>query len=142
MVIDNAGNEAKAYEENEENPEQNVTTLKAADPKVGDFTVNYSVTKLMAYDKWRILNFDNNGHMEIVCYNTVQNTLDATTTLAHLKSTYANFISVLNTKSQDFKNGTYGFKARHLGSNPTNPSLHETVPFKLYKILFNFIRRT
>ena len=46
--------------------------------KIGDF-VNYSVEvdsngngtidEGETYDKWRILKFDNNGHMEIVCYN-------------------------------------------------------------------------
>ncbi len=35
MVIDNAGNEAKAYEENEENPEQNVTTEKIETGEAG-----------------------------------------------------------------------------------------------------------
>ena len=45
---------------------------------IGDF-VNYSVEvdsngngsidEGETYDKWRILDFDNNGHVEIVCYN-------------------------------------------------------------------------
>ena len=51
-----------------ESSEITVTTIKP-EPKIGDF-VNYSVeVDGVTYDKWRILDFDNNGHMEIVCYN-------------------------------------------------------------------------
>ena len=92
--------------------------------KIGDF-VNYSVKvdsngngtidEGETYDKWRILDFDNIGHMEIVCYNGPSFTMGG-------KDDYANAIQKLNNASEPYKNGTYGESTRHLGSDPSNPS--------------------
>ena len=70
---------------------------------VGDF-VNYSVKvdsngndvidEGETYDKWRILDFDNNGHMEIVCYNGPSFKMS-------VKEDYANAIQKLNNLLQE-----------------------------------------
>ena len=94
---------------------------------VGDF-VNYSVTvDGTVYDKWRILHKDTNGHVEIVCYNGPDYTLGERSNVTKSKSDYANCISLLNDASVAYKNGTYGYSARHLGSNPTNLSSYATI---------------
>ena len=94
---------------------------------VGDF-VNYSVTvDGTVYDKWRILHKDTNGHVEIVCYNGPSYTLGEEGNVTKCKSDYANCISLLNDASAAYKNGTYGYSARHLGSNPSNPSSYATI---------------
>ena len=94
---------------------------------VGDF-VNYSVTvDGTVYDKWRILHKDTNGHVEIVCYNGPSYTLGERSNVTKSKSDYANCISLLNDASVAYKNGTYGYSARHLGSNPSNPSSYATI---------------
>ena len=97
--------------------------------KIGDF-VNYSVQvdsngndvidEGETYDKWRILDFDNNGHMEIVCYNGPSFTMRG-------KNDYANLIKILNDESILYGEGTYGYSTRHLGSDPSNPSSYETI---------------
>ena len=90
--------------------------------KIGDF-VNYSViVDDVTYDKWRILDFDNNGHIEIVCYNGPSFAMHGT-------DGYYNAISILNSQSQAYKNGTYGYGARHLGSDPSNPSSYEKISY-------------
>ena len=95
--------------------------------KVGDF-VNYSVTvNGVTYDKWRILHKDTNGHVEIVCYNGPEFTLGSATDVNKAKSDFCNAIKLLNEASIAYKNGIYGYNARHLGSNPTNPSSYETI---------------
>ena len=111
---------------------------------VGDF-VNYSVKvdsngndvidEGETYDKWRILDFDNNGHMEIVCYNGPEFTLGAGTGTASdsteekekAKSDYVNAIKILNEESIPYKEGTYGESARHLGSDPSDPSNYDEI---------------
>ena len=102
---------------------------------VGDF-VNYSVQvdsngndvidEGETYDKWRILDFDNNGHMEIVCYNGPSFTLGSSTE-STAKTQYANAIKILNDASVPYREGTYGYSTRHLGSDPSNPSSYETI---------------
>ena len=102
---------------------------------VGDF-VNYSVQvdsngndvidEGETYDKWRILDFDNNGHMEIVCYNGPNFTLGSSTA-STVKTRYANAIKILNDESIPYGEGTYGYSTRHLGSNPSNPSSYEKI---------------
>ena len=115
------------------------TDNEGVDPKevavVGDF-VNYSVQvdsngndvidEGETYDKWRILNFDNNGHMEIVCYNGPNFTLGSSTA-STAKTQYANAIQILNNASIPYGEGTYGYSTRHLGSDPSNPSSYETI---------------
>ena len=116
------------------------TDNEGVDPKevavVGDF-VNYSVQvdsngndvidEGETYDKWRILDLDNNGHMEIVCYNGPEFTLGSDTDINKAKSDYANAIKLLNDASVPYKNGTYGYSTRHLGSDPSNPSSYATI---------------
>ncbi len=97
--------------------------------KIGDF-VNYSVQvdsngndvidEGETYDKWRILDFDNNGHMEIVCYNGPEFEMSG-------KEDYLNAIKILNDVSIPYGKGTYGYSTRHLGSDPSNPSSYETI---------------
>ena len=112
--------------------------------KIGDF-VNYSVQvdsngndvidEGETYDKWRILDFDNNGHMEIVCYNGPEFTLgagtgttsDPTEEKEKAKSDYVNAIKILNDESIPYKEGTYGESARHLGSDPSDPSNYDEI---------------
>ncbi len=140
IVYDNAGN-------SKESSEITVTTKTAGvDPetvaKIGDF-VNYSVEvdsngngtieEGETYDKWRILDFDNNGHMEIVCYNGPIKKFSG-------KSDYCNAIRILNDASAPYKNGTYGYSARHLGSNPSSPSSYATIStsyVKFYKVYYS-----
>lgn len=87
---------------------------------IGDF-VNYSVeVDGVIYDKWRILHFDTNGHMEIVCYNAPNYTLSG-------KDDYVKCIYLLNMESQAYKNGMYGYRARHLGCDPINPNNYEII---------------
>ena len=103
---------------------------------VGDF-VNYSVQvdsngndvidEGETYDKWRILDFDNNGHMEIVCYNGPNFKLGESGNETKSKSDYANLIKILNDESIPYGEGTYGYSTRHLGSDPSNPSSYETI---------------
>ena len=103
--------------------------------KIGDF-VNYSVQvdsngndvidEGETYDKWRILDFDNNGHMEIVCYNGPSFALGLNKA-STAKTRYANAIKVLNNESIPYGEGTYGYSTRHLGSDPSNPSSYETI---------------
>ena len=103
---------------------------------VGDF-VNYSVQvdsngndvidEGETYDKWRILDLDNNGHLEIVCYNGPEFTLGSDTDSNKAKSDYANAIKILNDASAPYGMGTYGYSTRHLGSNPSNPSNYATI---------------
>ena len=94
--------------------------------KIGDF-VNYSVNvDGKTYDQWRILDFDNNGHMEIVCYNGPDFTLGSNTA-STAKTRYANAIQILNDESIPYGEGTYGYSTRHLGSDPSNPSSYETI---------------
>ena len=100
--------------EGTETPGENPETVA----KIGDF-VNYSVEvdsngngtidEGETYDKWRILNFDNNGHMEIVCYNGPKFTLGKVLNVTKSKSDYANAIKILNDASEPYKNGTYGY---------------------------------
>ncbi len=102
---------------------------------VGDF-VNYSVQvdsngndvidEGETYDKWRILDFDNNGHMEIVCYNGPRFTLGSST-VSTAKTQYAQAIQLLNNASIPYGEGTYGYSTRHLGSDPSNPSSYATI---------------
>ena len=97
--------------------------------KIGDF-VNYSVQvdsngndvidEGETYDKWRILDLDNNGHMEIVCYNGPSFSMGG-------KNDYANAIKILNDESEPYGNGTYGYSTRHLGSDPSEPSSYATI---------------
>lgn len=95
--------------------------------QIRDF-VNYSVVvDGVTYDKWRILHFNTNGHMEIVCYNGPEFTLGSATDVNKAKSDFCNAIKLLNEASVAYKNGIYGYNARHLGSNPTNPSSYETI---------------
>ena len=132
IVYDNAGI-------SKESSEITVTTKTAGvDPetvaKIGDF-VNYSVeVDGVTYDKWRILDFDNNGHMEIVCYNGPDFTLGSYEDKNKSKSDYANAIQKLNDASAPYKNGTYGYSTRHLGSNPTNPSSYATISTSYVKL--------
>ena len=113
--------------------------------KIGDF-VNYSVTvDGVIYDKWRILDFDNNGHMEIVCYNGPEFTLGAgngfttdTTIINKAKSDYANAVKLLNDASEPYGEGTYGYSTRHLGSDPSNPSSYETISTSYVKYYSNY----
>ena len=112
---------------------------------VGDF-VNYSVQvdsngndvidEGETYDKWRILDLDNNGHMEIVCYNGPEFTIGSDTDVNKAKSDYANAIKILNDASVPYGEGTYGYSTRHLGSDPSNPRSYETIDesyIKFYK---------
>ena len=102
---------------------------------VGDF-VNYSVQvdsngndvidEGETYDKWRILDFENNGHMEIVCYNGPSFILGSSTASTK-KTQYANAIQILNNASIPYGEGTYGYSTRHLGSDPSNPSSYATI---------------
>ena len=93
---------------------------------VGDF-VNYSVNVGgKTYNKWRILDFDNNGHMEIVCYNGPSFALGLNKA-STAKTRYANAIKVLNNESIPYGEGTYGYSTRHLGSDPSNPSSYATI---------------
>ena len=111
-----------------------VTTIKA-EPKIGDF-VNYSVeVDGVTYEKWRILDFDNNGHMEIVCYNGPEFFLGelGSISITESKSDYANAIKILNDASVPYKNGKYGYGTRHLGSNPSNPSSYATIHLSYVK---------
>ena len=115
------------------------TDNEGVDPKevavVGDF-VNYSVQvdsngndvidEGETYDKWRILDLDNNGHMEIVCYNGPSFTLGSSTA-STAKTRYANAIQILNDESIPYGEGTYGYGTRHLGSDPSNPSSYATI---------------
>ena len=106
-----------------ESSEITVTTVVG---KIGDF-VNYSVVvDGVTYDKWRILDFDNNGHMEIVCYNGPNYVLGNGGASA-AKTRYANAIQTLNNASIPYGEGTYGYSTRHLGSDPSNPSSYETI---------------
>ena len=98
---------------------------------IGDF-VNYSVeVDGVTYDKWRILDFDNNGHMEIVCYNGPSFTMGG-------KNDYANAIKLLNDESIPYGNGIYGYSTRHLGSDPSNPSRYETIDESYIKFYEDF----
>ncbi len=115
------------------------TDNEGVDPEevavVGDF-VNYSVQvdsngndvidEGETYDKWRILDLDNNGHMEIVCYNGPDFTLGSNTA-STAKTRYANAIQILNDESIPYGEGTYGYSTRHLGSDPSNPSSYATI---------------
>ncbi len=121
-----------------------ITVTTTIPVKIGDF-VNYSVQvdsngngvidEGENYDKWRILDLDNNGHMEIVCYNGPSFTLGAGTAdysdtaeeKEKAKSDYANAIQILNNASIPYVEGTYGYSTRHLGSDPSNPSSYETI---------------
>ena len=95
--------------------------------KIGDF-VNYSVeVNGVVYDKWRILNFDNNGRMEIVCYNGPDFTLGSAEDAAKSKSDYANAIKLLNAETEPYGEGLYGNSTRHLGSDPSNSDSYETI---------------
>ena len=126
----------------EENDNEGVDPGEVA--VVGDF-VNYSViVDGVTYDKWRILDLDNNGHMEIVCYNGPEFTLgagtaspsDTTEEKEKAKSDYANAIKILNDESVPYGEGTYGYSTRHLGSDPSNPSSYATIDesyIKLYE---------
>ena len=88
--------------------------------QIGDF-VNYSVNVGgKTYNKWRILDFDNNGHMEIVCYNGPRFTMFG-------EDDYSNAIKILNDASIPYGEGTYGYSTRHLGSDPSNPSSYATI---------------
>ena len=108
----------------EENDNEGVDPGEVA--VLGDF-VNYSViVDGVTYDKWRILDLDNNGHMEIVCYNGPNFTLGSNTA-STAKTQYANAIKILNDKSVPYGEGTYGYITRHLGSDPSNPSSYETI---------------
>ena len=107
-----------------ESSEITVTTVIPI--KIGDF-VNYSVNvDGKTYDQWRILDFDNNGHMEIVCYNGPNYQL-GTGTASTDKTRYANAIKILNDESIPYGEGTYGYSTRHLGSDPSNPSSYATI---------------
>ena len=118
----------------EENDNEGVDPGEVA--VVGDF-VNYSVKvdsngndvidEGETYDKWRILDLDNNGHMEIVCYNGPEFTLGSDTDKNRAKSDYANAIKILNDESVPYGEGTYGYSTRHLGSDPSNPNSYETI---------------
>ena len=114
--------------------ESNVITVTTVTPIVdpeevaviGDF-VNYSVNVGgKTYNKWRILDFDNNGHMEIVCYNGPNFTLGSSTA-STAKTQYAQAIQLLNNASIPYGEGTYGYSTRHLGSDPSNPSSYATI---------------
>ena len=95
--------------------------------KIGNF-VNYSVeVDGVIYDKWRILDLDNNGHIEIVCYSGPDFTLGEKDNATKCKSDYANAIKLLNDASVPYKNGSYGYSTRHLGSDPSNPSSYATI---------------
>ena len=99
--------------------------------KIGDF-VNYSVVvDGVTYDQWRILDFDNNGHMEIVCYNGPSFTMRG-------KDDYANAIKILNDESEPYGEGTYGYSTRHLGSDPSNPSSYATISTSYVKYYSNY----
>ena len=112
-----------------------ITVTTTIPVKIGDF-VNYSVQvdsngndvidEGETYDKWRILDLDNNGHMEIVCYNGPSYQL-GTGTDSTDKTRYANAIKILNDESIPYGEGTYGYSTRHLGSDPSNPSSYETI---------------
>ena len=118
IVYDKAGN-------SKESSEITVTTKTAA--KIGNF-VNYSVeVDGVIYDKWRILDLDNNGHIEIVCYSGPDFTLGEKDNATKCKSDYANAIKLLNDASVPYKNGSYGYSTRHLGSDPSNPSSYATI---------------
>jgi len=123
MVYDQADNNSKS------NTISVTTEAAVVNPSevavVGDF-VNYSVTVGgVTYNKWRILNFDNNGHMEIVCYNgpafTLGSSDNTSTAVSESKSDWTSAIQQLNNASIPYKNGTYGYSARHLGSDPAKP---------------------
>ena len=114
--------------------------------KIGDF-VNYSVVvDGVTYNKWRILDLDNNGHMEIVCYNGPEFTLgagtgstsDPTEEKEKAKSDYANAIKILNDESIPYGEGTYGYSTRHLGSNPSNPSSYATISTSYIKFYSDY----
>ena len=99
--------------------------------QIGDF-VNYSVVvDGVTYDKWRILDFDNNGHMEIVCYNGPSFKMEAT-------DGYANAIKILNDESEPYGEGTYGYSTRHLGSDPSNPSSYATISTSYIKFYSDY----
>ena len=118
-VYDNAGN----YKDSSEI----IVTTVTPEPKIGDF-VNYSVdVDGVTYDKWRILDFDNNGHMEIVCYNGPYLQLGEADNLTKTLSDYANVIKILNDASVPYGEGTYGYSTRHLGSDSSNPSSYATI---------------
>ena len=113
---------------------------------VGDF-VNYSVQvdsngndvidEGETYDKWRILDLDNNGHMEIVCYNGPSFTLGSSTA-STAKTRYANAIQILNDESIPYGEGTYGYSTRHLGSDPSNPSSYATISTSYIKFYSDY----
>ena len=112
----------------EENDNEGVDPGEVA--VLGDF-VNYSVVvDGVTYDKWRILDFDNNGHMEIVCYNGPSFTMSG-------KGDYVNAIKILNDKSVPYAEGIYGESTRHLGSDPSNPSSYETINTSYVKYYSN-----
>ena len=122
-VYDAAGNYLDSNKVSFTTQSSGVTPSSVA--KVGDF-VNYSVTvNGTTYNKWRILHFDTNGHMEIMCYNGPAYQLVG-------KSGIANCIQLLNSASSSYKNGTYGYSARHFGSNPTTPTTYQTVSTSYY----------
>ena len=105
--------------------------------KIGDF-VNYSVNvDGKTYDQWRILDFDNNGHMEIVCYNGPDFTLGSNTA-STAKTRYANAIQILNDESIPYGEGTYGYSTRHLGSDPSNPSRYATISTSYIKFYSDY----
>ena len=132
-AVDKAGN----YRDS---GEITVTTKKdIEDPEevavIGDF-VNYSVeVNGTTYSYWRILDFDNNGHMEIVCYDAPNIRFGADiSNKSTYKTKYANAIKILNDKSVPYGNGTYGYSTRHLGSDPSNPSSYATIPEDYIKV--------
>ena len=136
IVYDNAGNPK------ESNTITVTTKTTGVDPetvaKIGDF-VNYSVAvNGVTYNKWRILDFDNNGHMEIVCYNGSSFTLGEEGNITKCKSDYANAIKLLNDASVPYKNGTYGYSTRHLGSDPSNQSSYATISTSYVKYYSNY----
>lgn len=118
----------KVYTVNEECFESEEITLKTDIIATGDF-VNYSViVNDVEYNKWRILHKDLNGHMEIVCYNgPTFNLGNKENNEEGAKFDYANCIYLLNEASEPYKQGTFGYKARHLGSNPTNPLEYDII---------------
>ena len=105
-VWDKAGNYRKSKEITVTTPDKSVP-LTSSVAKIGDF-VNYSVNvNGVIYNKWRILHFDTNGHVEIVCYNGPNIAIHGTESVTYK----------LNNNSIPYKNGVYGYSIRHLGTN-------------------------